>query len=122
MLSTEQESLNLKFALKEKQFACIQNIPDERDVMGILPTWYGKTLMYTILPRVLDMLHDEHLGWSCHVPDDSNSQNSLRPDSLLGAFTKPSESRISEITRTRRVNIKKNKTSSVFFSQCSVHL
>ena len=33
----------LEFALKEKQFACIQSIADERDVMGILPTGYRKT-------------------------------------------------------------------------------
>ena len=30
MLSTEQESLNLDFALREKRFACIQNITDGR--------------------------------------------------------------------------------------------
>ena len=53
---TEQESLNLEFALKKKQFACIQNIADQRDVMGILPTGYGKTLIYTILPRVLNKI------------------------------------------------------------------
>ena len=42
MLLTEQESLNLEFALKEKQFACIKNIADGRDVIGILPIGYGK--------------------------------------------------------------------------------
>ena len=62
MLSTEQQSLNLEFALKEKQFACIQNIADGRYVMGILPTGYGETLIYTILPRVLDMLPGKHIG------------------------------------------------------------
>ena len=46
----------LEFALKEKQFACDENIADGRYVMGILPTEYGETLIYTILPRVLDML------------------------------------------------------------------
>ena len=44
MLSAEQESLHLEFALKEKQFACIQNVADGRDVMGILPTGYEKKL------------------------------------------------------------------------------
>ena len=56
MLSTEVESLNLEFALREKQFACIQNIADGRYVMGILPTGYRETLIYAALPRVLDML------------------------------------------------------------------
>ena len=57
MLSTESKLLNLEFALKEKQFACIQNIADGRYVMGILPTGYGETLIYTILPRVLDICY-----------------------------------------------------------------
>ena len=88
--------LNLEFALK-KQFACIQNITGGCDMIGILPTGYGKTLINTILPRV----HDKHLGWHMvlvMLPDDGNSQNMhLRPLSLLGAFTKPNESRISKI-------------------------
>ena len=33
------------------------------DMMGILPTGYGKTLIYTILPVVLDMLPGKHIGW-----------------------------------------------------------
>ena len=32
-------------------------------MMGILPTGYGKTFIYTILPRVLDMLPGKHIGW-----------------------------------------------------------
>ena len=47
MLSTEQESLNLEFALREKQFACIQNITDGRYVMGILPT-FTSSLLFTV--------------------------------------------------------------------------
>ena len=103
VLSTEQESLNLEFALKENQFAWNQNIADGRDVMGILPAGYGKTLIYTIIPRVLDVLRNKHLGRHTVLvmpPDDGNSQNMhLRSDSLLGAFTKPNESRISETFR-----------------------
>ena len=60
MLSTDQRSLNLEFALNEKQFACIQNV----DVMEILPTGYGKTVIYTILPRVLNMLPYGDWCWS----------------------------------------------------------
>ena len=67
MLSTEQEWLNLEFALKEKQFACIQNIADGRYVMGILPTGYGETLIYTNLPRVLDVLPG-NIGWHIVLP------------------------------------------------------
>ena len=70
-------------------------------MIGILPTGYGKALIYTMPPRKLDMLHDKHLGWHMVLvmsPGDGNSQNmQLRPDSLLGAFTKPNESWISEI-------------------------
>ena len=31
-------------------------------MVGILPTGYGETLIYTILPRVLDMLPG-NIGW-----------------------------------------------------------
>ena len=41
LLSAEQESLKLEFALKDKQIACIQNIVDPRDVVGILMTLRG---------------------------------------------------------------------------------
>ena len=44
--------------------------------MGILPTEYVKTLKYTIVSRVLDMLHDKHIDWPMMlvmVPDDGNS-------------------------------------------------
>ena len=50
MLSTEQDSLHLEFALKEP-FACIQNIADGRDVMGVLSTGYGNP-SYTQLSLV----------------------------------------------------------------------
>ena len=53
---------------KEKQFACIQNIADGRDVMKILPTGYEKTLIYIILHRVLDMLPGKHIGWHMVLP------------------------------------------------------
>ena len=43
MLSTEQEYVNLEFALKDKQIACMQNIVDGRDVVGILMTLRGGT-------------------------------------------------------------------------------
>ena len=61
MLPTEQEALHLEFALKEKRFACTQNIADGREVMGILQIGYRKILIYTILPFVIDMLPGKHM-------------------------------------------------------------
>ncbi|KAI0227794.1 hypothetical protein LSAT2_021714 [Lamellibrachia satsuma] len=39
--------------------------------MGILPTGYGETLIYTILPRVLDMLPG-NIGWHTYVVVDAH--------------------------------------------------
>ena len=62
MLSTEQESLNLETSLRKKTVCLDPEHYDGRYVMGILPTGYGDTLIYIILPRVLDMLPG-NIGW-----------------------------------------------------------
>ena len=39
--------------LKEEQKLCIQSVAKKRDVFGILPTGFGKSLIFQLLPRVL---------------------------------------------------------------------
>ena len=64
----------ITFQLKDKQIECLKNVVLGRDSVGILPTGYGKTLIYTLLPSILDeyyakvghivvqtMLHRKHL-------------------------------------------------------------
>ena len=49
-------SKQLGFALKDKQVEVIEAILSNRDVFGCLPTGYGKSLCYAILPKVFDKL------------------------------------------------------------------
>jgi superfamily II DNA helicase RecQ len=44
----------ITFQLKDKQIECLKNVVLGRDSVGILPTGYGKTLIYTLLPSILD--------------------------------------------------------------------
>ena len=39
--------------LKEEQKLCLQSMAKKRDVFGILPTGFGKSLIFQLLPRVL---------------------------------------------------------------------
>ena len=46
-----------EFTLKEKQLECISSIVcDGRDVLAVLPTGYGKSIIYQILPDVFDIM------------------------------------------------------------------
>jgi superfamily II DNA or RNA helicase len=46
---------NLDFQLKDVQFSILKDIVvHQRDVLAILPTGYGKTMIYSLLPNVFD--------------------------------------------------------------------
>ena len=46
-----------EFTLKEKQLECISSIVcGGRDVLAVLPTGYGKSVIYQILPDVFDIM------------------------------------------------------------------
>ena len=45
---------SLKFDLKEKQIECLLALANKESVAAILPTGYGKSIIYTILPKILD--------------------------------------------------------------------
>ncbi len=63
-LETVCNRLNIQFALKEQQIECLKTITDRssrKDVIAILPTGYGKTMIYALLPPLLDAL-DEYNG------------------------------------------------------------
>ena len=46
--------------LKQQQKDAVLGFISGRDVFVALPTGYGKSLVYGCLPRVFDMLLDEH--------------------------------------------------------------
>ncbi|XP_070551389.1 ATP-dependent DNA helicase Q1-like [Ptychodera flava] len=47
----------IPYKLKDKQVECLEHVVAGHDVLGILPTGYGKTVIYALLPSVL-----AHLG------------------------------------------------------------
>jgi ATP-dependent DNA helicase RecQ len=48
----------LEFTLKKEQMECISSIVAGRDVLAVLPTGYGKSLIYQIFPNVCDKIFD----------------------------------------------------------------
>ena len=49
--------------LKQEQLEAIKAIcVDKKDVLAVLPTGFGKSLIYQILPAVFDFLHDRKGG------------------------------------------------------------
>ena len=48
---------NLSIALKKEQVECVLSIVERRDVLAVLPTGYGKSLIFQLLPDIFDHLH-----------------------------------------------------------------
>ena len=49
--------------LKEEQEVCIRSIVlDKMDVLAVLPTGYGKSIINQILPKVISELRYNHTG------------------------------------------------------------
>ena len=51
--------VNPCFLIKPKQLECIINIMDNRDTLAILPTSYGKSLIYQIIPSICKNLSNQ---------------------------------------------------------------
>ena len=47
--------------LKEKQRLCMEKFIEGNDVFASLPTGYGKSLIYCLLPETFNSLKGEHL-------------------------------------------------------------
>ena len=43
-------SLRITFPLKEKQTECLRNLYNLHDIIAVLPTGYGKSLIFQLLP------------------------------------------------------------------------
>ena len=52
----------MDFKLKTKQVQCIKHIVEGQDTFGLLPTAFGKSLIYSLLPVVLDKYHNKDIG------------------------------------------------------------
>ena len=49
----------MQFTLKDKQVQCIGNIVENKHTIGLLIIGYGKSMIYTLLPSVLDKFHSK---------------------------------------------------------------
>ena len=50
------------FPLKTKQVECIKHVINGQDTFGLLPTAFGKSMIYSLLPVVLDKYHSTSVG------------------------------------------------------------
>lgn len=48
--------LGLNVTLKEEQILAVESVVNSKDVLAVLPTGFGKSLIYQILPGVFDFL------------------------------------------------------------------
>jgi len=48
--------LGLNFELKKEQIAAVNRILNGVDVLGVLPTGYGKSVIYALLPPCYDLI------------------------------------------------------------------
>ena len=50
--------------LKDKQKECIESLLQKKDVLGLLPTGFGKSLIYQLFPKIHLLVNG---GERCHV-------------------------------------------------------
>lgn len=57
--------------LKEKQLECIEKFMGKNDVFGSLPTGYGKSYIYALLPEIFNFIRGKsrHIESSIHPAD-----------------------------------------------------
>ena len=46
------QQLNTEYRIKPKQFQAIENVVNGKDTLAILPTSYGKSVIYQLLPSL----------------------------------------------------------------------
>ena len=74
-VSYAKELLDLPYQLKHEQVTCIEAVLKKKDVKGILPTGYGKSLICTLLPYACDYFLG--LGNSCDQ-EDPNARSGVQ--------------------------------------------
>jgi superfamily II DNA or RNA helicase len=45
-----QKDLNLEFELKPEQIKCLGALYEKKDTMGLLPTGFGKSIIFVLMP------------------------------------------------------------------------
>lgn len=49
-----KQKYNIDISLKPEQKRILKNLIEKKDVFGVLPTGFGKSLTYIMLPLILD--------------------------------------------------------------------
>ena len=60
-LAEASKKAELPFTLKEKQKECIVSLVEGKDVFAVLPTGYGKTTIYGLIPHVFEQLGERNV-------------------------------------------------------------
>lgn len=73
-LSAILEELNLGFSLKDEQKEALESFVLKKDVFAVLPTGYGKSLIYQLAPLVAKRMElsemviaDSHRYITCYI-------------------------------------------------------
>ena len=53
-----KEKYKLEFSLKREQSIVLEHLADKENVLAVLPTGYGKSLMYACLPLLLNEVNN----------------------------------------------------------------
>ena len=55
-LETILKSYKFQFSLKPEQRDIIEGVVNNKDVFGLLPTGFGKSMTYTLIPLLFDQV------------------------------------------------------------------
>ena len=61
-LEFAKNALNFHHQLKTEQIDCIRSVVEKQDTLALLRTGFGKSIIYTLLPIVLDVYNDAEKG------------------------------------------------------------
>ena len=53
--------LNLQYSLKPEQAKVLDFLIEKENVLAVLPTGFGKSLLYAVLPRIMNQVQFYHL-------------------------------------------------------------
>lgn len=94
--------------LKAKQVKCLEAIYCGRDVVAVLPTGYGKSMIFHLLPALLQDKMSSHSGQS-----SSQVRSVVIVVSPLNALTKDQIRRVSQGTlKAAALNVKRKRNSA----------
>lgn len=85
-LQFAKECLNINFELKEKQIQTLKSLYEGHDTMAVLPTGFGKSIIFQLLPFLFQRKLGQHQPMISLIVTPLNSimQDQVRSLSKLG--------------------------------------